>query len=815
MDTVRSHPGPCADVLATTRRTVLRSLGFTGLAALSSGISLPFTAISRAAAGAPAGKDETTVWNACLVNCGSRCPLKCHVVDGVIRWISQDDNNKTGDDAFGSHQVRACLRGRSARRRVYNPDRLKYPMKRVGKRSEGRFERISWDEAIRIVGDKLKQTIDTYGNDAIYYQYGSGSTGYNFQGRSSCHRFLRTIGGYLEFYGTYSTAQIARALPFTYGEQYERSLTREIANARLCVMFGYNPGETRMSGGGEVYQIAEWQRRGHVRTIYIDPRYTDSMLGKEDEWIPIRPGTDAALVGGIAHVLISENLVDQAFLDTYCVGYDDKTLPAGAPANASYKAYILGQSADGVAKTPEWAAGVTGIPADRIIKLAREIGSAKPLFVAQGWSVQRQANGEQSSRAICMLPILTGNIGAPGTNPGDEPGSYMYPISRLPLPPNKVKALIPVFLWTDAIRRGKEMTATADGIQGVAQLRQPIKFIWNYSSNTTLNQHSDTTATHKTLQDESLCEFILVIENHMTPTARYADILLPDITNYEGPDIIGNGYAVGEVGGPIFMSAAVAPMFECKSAYDICTLLSRHMGVEQQYTEGKSLEQWLQAGYAKMREQDKDLPDLAVAREMGMVKRRAPKGTGVAMAKFRADPVANPLKTPSGKIEIYSQKLADIAATWKLKDGDAITPLPQYVATWEGAEDHETRKTYPLQLFGFHTKGRTHSTYHNIDLLRQAVADAVWINPIDAARRGVKDMDPVSVTSKRGEIRLVAKVTPRIMPGVVAMGEGAWYAPDSTGVDIGGCVNTLTSQRPSPLAKGNPQHTNLVDVRKI
>lgn len=358
-DAPRDSTVPCV-----TRRTALKAIGLTGLGALGAGIGLPFVKKALVQGLEQIGPPESTVvWNACLVNCGSRCPLKCHVVDGVIRWISQDDNPGSpdplgNDDTFGQHQVRACLRGRSARRRVYHPDRLKYPMRRVGKRGEGRFERISWDEAIRTIGDQLKSTIDTYGNQAIYYQYGSGSTGYNLAGRSACHRFLNVTGGYLEFYNTYSTGQIRFALPFTYGDGYgnERSLSREIGNARLCVFFGYNPSETRMSGGSETYQFSEWRRRNQTRTIFIDPRYSDSMLGKVDEWIPIRPGTDAALVEAIAHVLITENLVDQAFLDKYCVGYDETTLPASAPANGSYKSHILGRGADGIAKTPEWAA---------------------------------------------------------------------------------------------------------------------------------------------------------------------------------------------------------------------------------------------------------------------------------------------------------------------------------------------------------------------------------------------------------------------------------------------------------------------------
>ena len=771
------------------RPSLLEALTKRGLDALTRWVPLPFLVPPPTVTiESIVGKEERQVMNACVVNCASRCPLKCHVVDGVIRWISQEDNDGTGDDTFGSHQVRGCLRGRSARRRVYSPDRLKYPMKRVGKRGEGKFERIGWNEAVAIIGDRLKHTIETYGNEAIYYQYGSGTTGYNFAGRSVCHRFLRVIGGYLEYYNTYSNGQLQRALPFTYGEGYldHRSLSTEISNAKLCVFFGYNPSELRMSGGSETYQISERRRLNHVRTIFVDPRYSDSMLGKEDEWIPIRPGTDAAFVNGIAHVLISESLVDQAFLDTYCVGYNEKTLPDSAPRNGSYKAYILGDGPDGIAKTPEWAARITGISADRIVKLAREIGLTKPVFIAQGWSIQRQANGEQASRAICMLPM----------------------------PDNKVKAKIPCFLWTDAITRGTDMTALTDGVQGVERLNRPIKFIWNYSGNTLLNQHSDILRTHAILQDESLCEFILVIENHMTSSARYADILLPDVTNFENSDIIANGYAVGEVGGPIFLSPAIAPMHECKSAWETCTLLARCLGVEEEFTEGKTYEQWLREAYAEMRVQDPDLPDLETARRMGMVKRRAPEELRVGLAKFRSDPLTNRLQTPSGKIEIYSERLAEIAATWILPEGDVITPLPQHVATWEGFEDAETRKTFPLQLYARHPKGRTHSTYHNVDLLRQAITDAVWINPLDAEARGITDGDRVSIRSRRGETRVAAKVTPRIMPGVVSMEEGVWFTPDGKGNDIAGSINVLTSQRPSPLAKGNPQHTNLVQIEK-
>ncbi len=369
-----------------SRRTLVKSTALGSLALAASSFSLPFGMRTAAAAvqNAMRPADDKIVWGACSVNCGSRCALRFHVSDDTVTWVETDN---TGDDVYGNHQVRACLRGRSIRRRINHPDRLNYPMKRVGKRGEGKFERISWDEALDTLATSLKNTVAKYGNEAVYINYSSGIVGGNIT-RSSpsasiIARLMSLYGGFLGQYGTYSTAQIAYAMPYTYGSNDGNS-TSDIENTKLVVMFGNNPAETRMSGGGITYFLEQARERSNARMIVIDPRYTDTAAGREDEWIPIRPGTDAALVAGLAWVLINENLVDQPFLDKYCVGYDEKTLPADAPANGHYKAYILGQGDDGIAKTPQWASAITGIPADRIIKLAREIGTAKPAYICQG-----------------------------------------------------------------------------------------------------------------------------------------------------------------------------------------------------------------------------------------------------------------------------------------------------------------------------------------------------------------------------------------------------------------------------------------------
>lgn len=800
-----------------TRRDALKGGSALGALALVGGtISLPFST-QAVAKETPAAADEKIVWSACTVNCGSRCPLRMHVVDGEIKWVETDN---TGDDVFNHHhQVRACLRGRSMRRRVYNPDRLKYPLKRVGKRGEGKFKRISWDEAYRTIGDNLKRIIQNYGNDAIYLNYGTGTLGGTVTkswdpSSTLVARLMNLCGGYLNHYGDYSAANIECMSEYFYGTWITTNSVDDIQNADLCLLFGNNPAETRMSGGGQVHNYVDAKNINKTRTICIDPRYTDTAAGREDQWVPIKHGTDAALVAAIAHVLITEDKVDQAFLDRYCVGYDRATLPASAPKNASYKDYILGTGPDGLAKTPAWAQPITGIPADIIIKLAREIGEAKRIYISQGWGLQRSANGEQACKAIMMLSLLRGQVGLQGGGTGAREGDHSYPFVRFPKVANPIEASIPMFLWTDAIFRGTDMTDLTDGIKGVKQLKNNIKFIWNYAGNCLINQHSDINRTHQILQNEQACEMIVVIDNHMTSSAKYADIVLPDCTTSEQSDFCMDG-AAASMPYFIFASQAIEPRFECKPIYEMLSGVAKEMGVYDAFTEGRTQEEWLRWMYAQTVQQnnDPDLPSYDAMREQGIYKKQFDRPY-VAFESFRNDPIANPLPTPSGKIEIYSETLANIAATWELDEDEKITPLPEYVSTFNGWDSPE-RAEYPLQLTGFHYKARAHSTYGNVDVLKAAAPQEVWINPMDAELRDIANGDLVSIRSKHGEVHIRAKVTPRIMPGVTALGEGAWYAPNRQGVDQAGSINVLTTQRPSPLAKSNPSHTNLVEITLI
>ena len=784
-----------------TRRKLIQAL------ALS---AMPLAPIAKAVAAAVEDLGEYS-WCACVINCGQRCPLRCFTKNGRVIRIETDN---TQPETLGPRQLRACQRGRSMRERIYSNDRLKFPMKRVGKRGEGKFERISWEEAVRTIATEWKRIREKYGNEAIFWQYCSGQQSL-VSSRRAWWRLMNLMGGYLKYYGSYSNAQGAAAFPMTFGGR-PSSLPSEIANAELYVLFGNNPSVTRPSGGGKGFQIDAALTKKRPRIIVIDPCFTDTATSRADQWVPIRPGTDAALVSALAFEWITKNQVDQAFLDKYCVGYDEKTLPASAPKGSDYKSYILGRGPDHIEKTPEWAAKITGIPAATIRQLAADMAKTKPLFVSQGWGPQRQANGEETCRAIAMVPILLGQVGLPGTNTGAHEGNTSFPAVYLPVGKNPVKATIPCYLWTDAIVRGHEMTRRTDALKGTEALTQDVRMIINSGGNTMINQHGDCNWTHKVLQDESKLEFLVVCDNMMTPSARYADILLPDTLGPETNDAACQGGSHGDVAVMLAIQEAVKPQYEQKSSWEICRLIAKELGLEDAYTEGRDQMGWVKWCYEETRKKVPELPDFDTFWKQGMAKVWGYRKDPVALAGFRQDPEKHPLKTPSGKIEIYSERLAKETADWILPEGEIISPIPVYYRTWDMPGDTKA-KDYPLQCFGFHGHGRIHSTFHNLPHLRDLHPDVVFMNVLDAEERGIADGDKVYVYNDRGTVLLPARVTPRIMPGVITIPQGAWYKPemiDGKLVDVGGCINTLTAHRPSPYAKGNAQHNILVQVRK-
>lgn len=771
---------------------------------------------------------EVMTWSGCAVNCGSRCQLRVFTKHGRIIRIETDDSTDPAATVLngGCTQIRACQRGRSMRQRIYAPERLKFPMKRVGRRGEGRFERISWEQALDEIASRLKDTIARHTNESVMIMHGSGNQAL-VNSSAATYRFFNLIGGSLAWYSDYSTACIQNAWPYLYGRfdyvgtrskaDGQGSYFSQVRNAALYVTFGNNPAVTRASGGGQSWEFFSSARKNGTRMIFIDPIYSDTLAGRDAEWIPIRPGTDAALCEAIAYVLITENMVDQTFLDRYCIGYDEGTLPKSAKPGSSYKSYILGLGEDRTPKTPERAAAITNIPAERIVRLAHQIGTTKPCFISQGWAPQRRMNGETQSTSIAMLPILIGQIGLPGTNSGGREGDSCGLEAGLPTGTNPVGVGMPVFLWPMAVMNAKGLTEKNAGVRGAPALRHNIKFIWNTQSNTLINQHGGINQLRPILEDESKVETIVCVDTQMTPSACFADYVLPDVCHQESVDLMADSYAVGDQNYLMLSDKAIEPEWEQRPNWEIMRGLAARFGCEQAFTEGLTLEGWVRRLYDESRRNLPELPDWNEFRKTGIYKYRMDDDSGIVMEDFRRDPDKHPLSTPSGKIEIYSERLAAIARTWQLpKDrGQEIHPIPRYIPTEEMLQEDPKAEKYPLEAFGYHGPGRTHSTYHNVPWLSEIHPDLVLMNPVDAKPRGLKTGMLVRVFNDRGALVLPVKVTPRIIPHLVAFPQGAWYKPDKNGLDRGGCFNVLTQLKPTPLAKGNPSHTNLVQVEKF
>ncbi|MDP5148338.1 molybdopterin-dependent oxidoreductase, partial [Shewanella sp. ULN5] len=773
--------------------------------------------------------EERMNWSACLGNCGSNCPLKIFSENGVITRIETDEQ---GSGEYRDHHIIPCARGRGNRKRIYNADRLQYPLKRTGERGEGKFERISWDQAIEEIGSKLNNVYDTYGARSVFWVDGSGAD-YALNGVDCWQRLLNTKGGFLAGYGSYSSAQTEMMFPLVV-DGYGGSTVLEMQNSDLYVFFGYNPAEIRQSGSGEAYEYQLFKEKNGTKAIHIDCRYSDTVLGKNDEFHPCRPGTDAALVSGIAYHLITNKLIDEEYLNKYCYGFrseeamPDKGLDA-VPYERSYEAYILGVGElDSQPKTPEWAERICGVPSSSIRNIAEQLAAAKAPFIASGHSIQRHANGEYNVWSMVALGALVGAIGRRGTNNGMLPMSFWgFKISGMPgVDTGTQKAEIPNWLWPLAIEDGENLDVHQNGVilpedeldeSGNGKLGANIKFALLYAGNALINQHGDCNGTARILKQENLCETIVVIDNHMTASAKYADYVLPDRSWLESTDIADQSYSAGGMSYLTALTASVPPLGECKSSYEMCSLLSEVLGTAAQFTEGKTEEQWLEHMYTSQIQPNypEHLPStLEEFQDIGLVKLYT-ENDERQCALY--DYIHNDAEigTLSGKIELFSHAVDRISKNRVAPEYIPdlfIVPIPAYVKTWEGYEDDsEEIKDMPLQLIGHHTKGRVHSSHASNPWLNEAVYDAVWINPKDVI--GFSDGDDVYVESLRGIVKVKARITNRVMPGVASLPQGQWYNPVN-GVDIGGCINTLTSQRSCSISNGNPQHTIRVKIYK-
>lgn len=738
----------------------------------------------------PDGKAKT-IMTAGRNNCGGKCSIRATVQDGCV--IDLD----TGC-GIGEPTLRACVRGRGYRKTYLSGQRLRYPMKRIGERGEGKFERISWDEAEEIIASEWTRIKEQYGVGARYVNYGIGVSA-TMRPDSFVKRLLALDGGFLGFFGSYSFACTAYVTPYIYGDKFAGNSVEDTLQSKLIILWGHNPAETNF-GSQRNYLMMQAKEAG-TRIVVVDPRRSDSVIAMADEWIGIRPSTDGALCDAMAYVIYKNGLQDQAFIDKFCIGFDEDHMPDGVPKELNYRNYLFG-GLDGISKTPSWAENVTGVPAETIERLAIEYATTKPACIMPGFGNQRIRNGEQTVRGMAALCCLTGNVGVAGGGTGGAQFVREEPQPTYPIGENAYPGSISCFLWTKAIEKGCRMTAKEDNVQGMDKLDSDVKMLFSLASNLLANQHADINNSVRILKDTSKCELIVCSDVFMTPSVKFADILLPAPSFLEDNNITmpwRSGHYL------LCNNRVIEPIFGCKTEYDWVAGVAERLGLYEVWAGGKtSQEAWLEALYNETRKKTPELPEYAEFQQNGGYAYRNPK-TYIAYADQIRDLEHHPFDTPSGKIEICSKRLYDIG------NPAEIPAIPCYTPCAEGPDD-PLREKYPLQLSGWHTKRRCHSIHDNNPWMEEVEPQRLWIHPEDAKVRGIEDEDMVEAFNDRGRMRVRAKVTDRVLPGCVATSEGAWYTPDENGIDTRGSINILTSACPTPLAKGNAQHTNLVQV---
>ena len=853
---------------------------------------------------------ETRTPAFCAIDCPGRCPLELHLRDGELARVSA---NKAAP---------ACHRGLSMRAWANSPDRLMWPLRRVGPRGSAQFERVTWDEALDEIADQLARIRREHGSESIYLAY---TTGQSCTTADPFERLMNCFGGFLDHYNNYSNPQINAMVRSMYGPDALYPGGSELntaADARLVLVFGASPAET---GTGRATWHGAWDRVvGQVgerggRIVMVDPRRNGSIpqrKGSDQQtvsWLPINPGTDGALAAALLHELaFTHNALDWDFLHERCIGFTDGTLPERwRGLGLSVMDYLRGTGYDRVAKTPAWAAAITGTPADDIRELASQLATARPAFIMQGWGPQRRSNGEMTSGMIMMLAAALGQVGLPGTNNGMNVAWGDGFLTRISAGKNLIPFRIPAYRFLDAIENGEALGAR-EGVRGLpeascedaedassaekaqagcgnaegpgstqeapaendaarrfalaakasleqtshsnratysvqhqdgaAHLPCSIKAIICHGGNCLTNQHGDVNRAHRVLGDPTKCEFILNVDVEFTDSARYADIVLPDLFRMEQEsamdgDAWGRRIAVG--------TGELGARFERRGAWNTCVELAKRWGIEDAFTEGRTEGEWIRHLYEGDRERSTGLPTFDQLLEEGLAWRADRTEPFVALADWRSNPVAHPLDTPSGKIELFSEQLAAAAEALRgTPDEGAITPIPTYVPEWGPAEfavgqaasdeaqapsagpradgqesemGTEPTRDQPLRVFGFHSVARIHSSWGNVPAVSRRVPQVISINPADADARGIATGDPVEASNRFGTLRLPAHVTDDVIAGTIVMPQGAWWQAESDvaePIDVGGCINTLTISRPSPLAFGNPQHTCWCSLRR-
>ena len=675
------------------------------------------------------------------------------------------------------------------------------------RRGEEPFVEVDWPTATRLVAEEIDRVRKTYGNASIFGgSYGWSSAGRFHHAQSHVHRFLNVVGGYTRHVDSYSLGAGRALMPYIVSDMDDLNASHTswdvlAGNTELFVAFGGIPLKNTAiaSGGAGEHRAREGLARlvaSGIRFVNIGPVRDNLEAGSNVEWIPIRPNTDVAMMLALAYTILHDPLFDRSFVDRCCVGFEQ------------FRSYLTGAT-DGIAKTAEWAAAITGVPADRIATLAKDMLSSRTIINC-AWALQRAAHGEQPFWAAVALAAMVGQIGLPGGGFGFAYGAMnthgsahrRFRGPTMPQGTNAVKSFIPVARIADLLLNPGATFTYA----GETHTYPDIKLVY-WAGGNPFHHHQDLNRLRRAWQRP---ETIVVNEQYWTPAAKHADIVLPAATSLERNDI---GSATRE-GHLIAMKKAIDAPGDARDDFTIFASIARHLGVETEYTEGLDEFGWLRRLYDQTKSSAASagvaLPDFDRFWQDGIVDLSEFQRPHTMLAEFRADPDANRLKTPSGRIEIYSERIAGFSL-------DDCPGYPVWRPPFEWLGDAKAER-FPLHLISDQPVRRLHS---QLDASSYSTAgkiggrEPVFLNTHDAARRNIADGDIVELFNDRGRCLAGAIVSDDIMPGVARLSTGAWFDPWDGG-DRHGNPNALTLDRgTSGFSQGCSAQTCLIDARKF
>lgn len=683
---------------------------------------------------------------------------------------------------------------------------------RQGRRGAEPFVEVSWDEALDLVVGEIKRVRDRYGNSSMFSgSYGWASAGRFHHAQGQLKRFFNLAGGSARSQQTYSYAAGEVLLPHilgsTNGLVTGHTPWNEIAgHSELIVMFGGTPlRNAQVSSGGVVRHstrdaLQECKEKG-AHFINVSPVDDDAAASLGAEWIALRPNTDTALMLALAHELIAQGRYDTAFMARYTSGFE------------KLKNYITG-AVDGIAKDSHWASLITGLEAAVIRDLAHRMATHKT-FIMVAWSLQRADHGEQPYWAATALACLLGGIGLPGRGIGfgyacaaaigQPPSLVDWP--SFPQGQNPVKASIPVARVTDMLLSPGERYDH----NGESHYYPDTKLIY-WAGGNPFHHHQDL---NRLVEAWQLPETIIVHDHWWNAHARHADIVLPVATFFERDDIA----ARGRSNFLAYSRAVSAPPVDVPTDHVIFKNLAARLGFENHFTEGLDEEGWLRRLYeeasASARAKGVSLPAFEAFREIGLVEVPVQEETTIFLENFRANPEQFPLKTPTGRIELYSEPIA----------GYGYDDCPGHASWLEPREwlGSEQAKRFPLHLLSCQPHDKLHSQWDHAAPSRETKRDGrqpVRINPVDAIERAIAHGDVVEIFNERGRCLAIATLTDSVRSGVIQLATGAWFDPErpetSGSLELNGNPNVLTPDHgTSQLAQGPSPNSCLVEMKRV